>query len=237
MVFPIFALCAQGCDEDRRSAQAQRQPSDSARGNRSDSGVAPTLSAQLATETLGSASRTALPPLLLAKRSGASAHVDSLREKPWAKTCKIHEPCAPARPLARCSPDLAPIDAGAIGAAAPVSVGEALAVRGALALTFGITHGRACRYQRDDVQVCCEVVRASALVVSGVALPSEPRRRGIELERLGCTGDESRVCCDVPAHGQNVVAAGRLAKSGLPSPFGIRWSLTEVTLCEEEPRP
>jgi len=112
-------------------------------------------------------------------------------------------------------------------------VGEMLAVRGALALTFGITPGRGCRYQRDDVHVCCESVRAPALVVSGSAPPGEAMPRGVELKRLGCEGDESRLCCDVPAHGQRVIAAGRLAESRLPSAQGIRWSLTDVELCEE----
>ena len=217
--FPIFPLCAQGCDTERHSQPAQQQPSAPARGSGSDSGAATTSSAQPATETPGAASRT-IPLPVRAERSGASAHVDVQSEKPWARSCRIHRPCAPARRIPRCSPDLSPIDAGTIGDLAPGPIGEVLAVRGVLALAFGATPGRACRYQQDDASVCCEVVSASALVVNGFAHPGEPTPQGVKLEALGCVGDESRLCCDVPVLGQRVIAAGKLARVGPSGPFG-----------------
>jgi hypothetical protein len=49
------------------------------------------------------------------------------------------------------------------------------------------------------------------------------------LENMVCHGDDSRLCCGVPAYGQPVVATGRLRERD------GTWSLHEPTLCVESP--
>jgi hypothetical protein len=224
----ILLLCTQACDKGARGQPAPEPPGAPAR-NGSVSGAAPRSFLEPTPRTVGAV----LSPIRLAERSGVSAPIDFIREKPWAPECRIHRPCAPARRIPRCASDVSPTDAGTIGGVAPGRIGDVLAVRGALAVGLGFTPGRACRYQKDDVRVCCEVVTASVYVLSGLARPGEPTPQGVKLELPGCVGDESRLCCDVPAHGQPVVAVGKLAKIDSHAPFGLRWSLTDGTLCEE----
>jgi hypothetical protein len=224
----LLLFCAQACDKGARGQPAPQQSGAPARHD-SDSGAAPTSSSEPTLRTFGAA----LSPIRLAERSGASAPIDFENEKPWARECRIHRPCAPARRIPRCASDVSPTDAATIGGAAPGPIGDALAVRGALAVTLGATPGRACRYQKDDVRVCCGVVTAFVYVLSGLGRPGEPTPQGVKLELPGCVGDESRLCCDVPAHGQPIVAVGKLARIKSLAPFGLRWSLTDVTLCEE----
>ncbi|HEX7506650.1 MAG TPA: hypothetical protein VF550_07745, partial [Polyangia bacterium] len=40
-----------------------------------------------------------------------------------------------------------------------------------------------------------------------------------------CAGDESRLCCDLPAFGQTVVATGTLGRNN-------EWYLADLTMCE-----
>jgi hypothetical protein len=69
---------------------------------------------------------------------------------------------------------------------------------------------------------CCNRCTAS------VALADDERAQGpvLLLEGIACNGDDSRVCCDVPAgEGVGVVATGTLTQAG------SGWQLTGVTLC------
>jgi hypothetical protein len=49
----------------------------------------------------------------------------------------------------------------------------------------------------------------------------------LELAGLGCAGDESRLCCNVQAEGQLVVANGRLRRSEVTK----TWQLVDADLC------
>ncbi len=58
--------------------------------------------------------------------------------------------------------------------------------------------------------------------------------RGIKLDDVRCIGDESRVCCDLPAFGASVIAVGKLVRAGWLERYGIEWSLKDVRLCTED---
>jgi hypothetical protein len=102
--------------------------------------------------------------------------------------------------------------------------GERVSVRGALGLALGGISFVACR--KDT---CCNG-RNLEVFVGG--LPN-----GVRLEGLLCGGDESRVCCPVPAFGQTVVATGKIVDEheGSVTERGGRWALAEATLCTESP--
>ena len=48
----------------------------------------------------------------------------------------------------------------------------------------------------------------------------------LRLEKLDCAGDDSRLCCDLPALGQPVIATGVLARSRTGD-----YSLASPTVC------
>ncbi len=161
----------------------------------------------------------------VAEREGQTGHIDSDREPPWAEGCMIHRPCAPLPALGRCSPNLAPVDASTIDSAPPGRLGEPLAVRGPLTLLPIWTTEVLCRPQ-NGVRGCCNSRGAEAMIG---AFP-----HALALSDLGCGGDDSRLCCNVPAFGRTVVAVGKLTRSGVYASQGVSWTLTGATLCEEE---
>jgi hypothetical protein len=73
----------------------------------------------------------------------------------------------------------------------------------------------------DPAVTCCKHLFAPVVVggVGGV----------LPIEGLGCTGDDSRLCCLSPAHGQTVIATGHLARDGQTDGG---WYLEKATVCE-----
>jgi hypothetical protein len=53
------------------------------------------------------------------------------------------------------------------------------------------------------------------------------RPHALKLDGLTCRGDESRLCCNVLAHGQSVIVSGTLRRVG-----PIWWELEDASLCE-----
>jgi hypothetical protein len=45
------------------------------------------------------------------------------------------------------------------------------------------------------------------------------------IDGASCKGDDSRLCCDLPAYGQFVIVVGRLKRTG------GWWSLADATIC------
>lgn len=75
--------------------------------------------------------------------------------------------------------------------------------------------------------VCCHTLRLR-LALDGTPL-------SLPLQGLSCSGDDSKLCCAVPAEGQTVIAHGRLVKTQAPS--GVQWQLEGVSLCTPESPP
>jgi hypothetical protein len=101
--------------------------------------------------------------------------------------------------------------------------GQEVQVRGLLGVgtrTFGWNN--AC--VREGFRACCN--DEGARIVLGGATET------LGLPDLSCSGDESLLCCDVPAYGQVVVATGRLTKAAPErSPPDPRWILEDARLC------
>jgi hypothetical protein len=110
-----------------------------------------------------------------------------------------------------------------------MSPGNVVAVRGALGLAVVQCGMVGCPSSLTE-QRCCNGC--------GIGVVVGDPSHAIKLDGLGCHGDESRLCCDVPAFGQSVVAAGTLSRTIHPdSSAGVTWSLGEVSLCTEQPEP
>jgi hypothetical protein len=98
-----------------------------------------------------------------------------------------------------------------------------LAIRGPLILSGGGTTKALC------VNGCCNQVSLDAFVGS---MPD-----AIGLDGHSCAGDDSRLCCDLSAFGQTVVASGTLTKvsATVTMMYGTQWTLTNAELCVEGP--
>ena len=134
--------------------------------------------------------------------------------------------CKPFVPIEPCTAGLEPIEASEL-ASAPPAFGERVSVRGALGPALeSATFGK-CNQPTPGITNCCNMASILAFV-GGVA-------NGVRLDRFACYGDESRLCCPVPAFGQVVVATGRIMKEteSLTLNSGGRFALADVTLCTE----
>jgi hypothetical protein len=138
--------------------------------------------------------------------------------------CLVHRPCAPIAPLPACEKGIQPIEGSALQAYPLAARGERVSVRGALGLALGGITFAAC-----NKDTCCNG-RNLKVFVGGIP-------NGARLEGLLCGGDESRVCCPVPALGQTVVATGKLVDEyeRKVKELGGHWALAEATLCTETP--
>jgi hypothetical protein len=163
--------------------------------------------------------------MTFATRLGNAAVVDRLDPKTSSRHCRVARPCKPVVPLERCPAGIAPLDATALNALVPVEIGATISVRGALGLAETRTTANLCAQTPGAPYNCCHFVSIGAFVGD---IPN-----GARLDGLGCGGDESRLCCSVPAFGQPIVATGKLMPETDPGlvQYGTRWRLGDVTLC------
>ena len=128
--------------------------------------------------------------------------------KPWGTTCLVRRSCERvARSIPAC-----PAGTKGLSVEAATSLtadGRSVSVQGPLRLGGGRTTLVGCSEQDPvtgkprDVAACCNTVTRTIIVGEG-------SEKGIGLDRVGCVGDESRVCCDLVVNGQLVVATGKL---------------------------
>jgi hypothetical protein len=123
-------------------------------------------------------------------------------ESGYAPSCLIRRGCnhGPA-PLATCAPGTSPMTWAELYRNANAQVGQQVTVRGPLGVGNLFNTLAGCR--SNPLKECCN--RAGGPVVMGGA----PL---LALDGFFCSGDESRACCNAPAYGQTVVAAGRLER-------------------------
>lgn len=159
---------------------------------------------------------------LVAKAVGGEARLGDDEPKRWEKRCSIQRACSPLAALGPCDPALTVRDSPANSNDGD---GKTIALRGTLSLGPIVTTAMACEPKlRDPRRRCCNQLGTRAILQCGDA--------SVGLDKLGCAGDESRLCCDAPAFGQTVVAFGKLRR--FPAePGGIEWQLDEPKLCLE----
>ncbi|MEP6654072.1 MAG: hypothetical protein ABJA82_11985 [Myxococcales bacterium] len=154
---------------------------------------------------------------------------------PWDdKSCLARRGCTTSvTPLPRCTRVAAGPDAGAVDVPtwsqlepqAETLSGRAVRVRGPLGVGGMATTAMGCGTARGK-RACCNRTSGPILLGGGAA-------GALALNGLSCYGDDSQACCNTPAYGQNVVAAGRLTPRPDEFPREPHWMLVEVKLCAE----
>ncbi len=102
--------------------------------------------------------------------------------------------------------------------------GKTIDVKGQVGLTPAQNTGNA--NKKCAPNSCCHALRMD------ITIDGEPL--ALPLVGFSCSGDDSKLCCTVPADGQQVIAHGRLKKS---SKSGYKWQLEDATLCVPAPPP
>ena len=128
--------------------------------------------------------------------------------KPWGTSCLIRRSCERvARSIPAC-----PAGTNGLSVEAAASLpadGRIVSVQGPLQLgdswttLVGCSESDPVTGKPREVAACCNTVTRTIVVGEG-------RAKGVRLDGLRCIGDESRVCCDLVASGQMVVATGKL---------------------------
>jgi hypothetical protein len=164
------------------------------------------------------------PEMLPTPEPSALRADDAPRPKPrekqdWQANCMIQRACLPeTKQLPTCDaqvPQRPWIDVVSEGDGL---LGKEVQVSGTLGLSLiKKTGSGAC-----TPGACCHKLDMQ-LVLVGEPTGSLP------LRGLTCSGDDSVLCCSVPAEGQAVVARGRLQKAAAG---GVnKWQLSDTTLC------
>jgi hypothetical protein len=137
----------------------------------------------------------------------------------WPGECLVHRACLAAPPALPVCDARAEVPAWAdLLPRATGLVGTRIVVRGALSVGSG---GRA--FCRPDEPCCGRNTRA--VVVGAKDLDADGL---LFVEKLGCEGDDSRLCCNVPAYGQQVRVEGQLARAGAGD-----YQLKSPHMCQE----
>jgi len=135
----------------------------------------------------------------LTKESGA---IDLEPGALWNPRCQIHRPCEAIKPLQPCPAEMK-TSVVPVPIAFPEDEGNdvILSVAGRLFQDQTIeSTAKACSSATAE-QLCCNRTSQEA------HLAGEPGI-GFKLPKLGCFGDESRLCCNIIVTGQRVVATG-----------------------------
>jgi hypothetical protein len=138
----------------------------------------------------------------------------------WPEACLIHRACDDVPPpIDPCDgKSAAPPSWAELEPRAPSLVGTTVSVRGALLV------GPRDMYSCPTGSPCCSVARARRIALDAWDRDGEDL---LVLGNLRCVGDDSRLCCKVPAYGQLVRAIGALKTA----PGG--YVLEKPALCQE----
>ncbi len=138
---------------------------------------------------------------------------------------RLGRDCPLPRSIPPCPDGLGAASIEETTAQAETLLGRHINVRG------NLNHGFGSCTQNTCLQGCCNTCRSSFILGTEEAIryhDAEHRKRTLLLldaPDLGCRGDESVICCDVEAAGQEVIARGLLQSAT------TTYSLHEATLC------
>jgi hypothetical protein len=142
----------------------------------------------------------------------------------WAGECRIHRPCEDFSPLPPCPRDMK-TSPPPVPATLPPGSEMTYSIAGWL--QFGETEYTLVGCAPSWRQHCCNQSSKEAILVvengSKFVLP-----------KVGCFGDESRLCCSVPLKQQKVVATGVMQVKAWSETRVDSWRWVfqdEVTLC------
>src|SRR6185369_2431912 len=198
------ALCL-GCESNGPSAAAR--PAASIKAH-------PAFSVPKTAEMLPDVDSPALranapPPAKPAKSGG---------KKDWQANCKIQRPCVPeTKNLPTCDAQVAQRPWVDVVSEGDAVLGKEVELSGTLGLSLIKKTGSG----ECAPGACCHTLDMQLVLVG------EPTG-SLALRGLTCSGDDSTLCCSVPADGQAVVARGRLRKLGVGA---SKWQLDDPTLC------
>ena len=139
-------------------------------------------------------------------------------KKDWQANCKIQRPCVPeTKNIPSCDAQVTQrpwVDVVSEGNAV---LGKEVEVSGTLGLSLIKKTGSG----ECAPGACCHTLDMQLVLVG------EPSG-SLPLRGLTCSGDDSTLCCSVPADGQAVIARGKLQKVGTAA---NQWQLNDPTLC------
>jgi len=177
----------------------------------------PTASAKAIVSSQSPVRAAPASPPVRARKVGKFAVID--QRGPWYPPCRIHRACKEkADPLKPCQ-------AGQKARAWADFAAGAIDFKDRdveLSGRFELERDFFSSAVQCGEGVCCNHVEKA------VVLDGEPN--GLVLERFGCSGDESRLCCNVIATGQAVIVRGTLVNTRPVPP--LTWKLTGVSVCE-----
>lgn len=143
--------------------------------------------------------------------------IDSHRDpaEAWPKECLIHRPCQDIKAPPRCPRDMK-LSTFPVTPAPSEDSDPTLSIAGRLTLPED-------RGQTVAACPCCNEASRWAALIGDNGFASR-------LPNIGCFGDDSRLCCNVSATGQRVVATGKVRLLGQGAEQR-GYFVGEVTLC------
>ncbi len=140
----------------------------------------------------------------------------------WNSSCQVHRKCAKApTAIPDCEAGVIAEEWGQLQYNADKHVGQMVAVQGPLALTPARPPGS----QKCAPGACCHALMMN-IVLDG-------RPEAVALPGNTCTGDDSAMCCSMPANGQTVIARGKVQRASAAS--GLKFQLLNATFCIPKP--
>ncbi|HEY1534225.1 MAG TPA: hypothetical protein VGF76_09405 [Polyangiaceae bacterium] len=136
----------------------------------------------------------------------------------WNASCQVHRKCAKEpEQIPNCAPGLLAEEWGQLEYTADKHMGQMVVVEGPLALTPATQPGTT----KCAPGVCCHSLNMNVVL--------DGRPDAVALPGFSCHGDDSAMCCNVPANGQLVNARGKVQKA--PAASGLKFQLADASLC------
>jgi hypothetical protein len=160
---------------------------------------------------------------MAADRDRAAAAAPPPAPKNWKPSCLVHRACpTKEQALPTCEKGKSAPRWSELQFQAESMVGKTVDVTGVLGIAP--TPSTSNLNNKCAPDTCCHTLRM------GMTLDGEPA--SLPLIGMSCSGDDSKLCCSVPANSQTAIAHGRLINA--PGAGAAKWQLQDATLCEVE---